>query len=179
MSAAAGEPVDPVSPAGKIYQGITDKLLAAEFDRRKALEGRGSGLLTSSGSMLALIFGLTVLITGKDATFRSHCAMYLLIVAMVAFLVSAVVAIVVQAHGFEYSVMSDEALTSLARDHAEWGRRADDATRAWVSKQASTICTLRAGNNAKATQVAWSLWFQLGAVALLTMAVCTELFSRF
>ncbi|ASX03435.1 hypothetical protein [Mycobacterium intracellulare] len=178
MSDAAGEPVDPVSSAGKIYQVITDKLLAAEFDRRKALEGRGAALLTSSGSMLALIFGLTVLITGKDATFKIHCAVYFVIAAMIAFLASAVIAIVVQAHGFEYSVMSDDALKSLARDNTEWGRRADDATRAWVSKQARTICTLRVGNSTKATQVAWSLWFQVSAIGLLTISVCIELFDR-
>jgi hypothetical protein len=178
VSTAAGECVDPISPAGLIYQAITDKLLAAEFDRRKALEGRGATLLTSSGTMLTLIFGLTVLVTGKDAVFHSRWAIYFLIAAMIAFLVSAMLAIVVQAHGFEYQVMSDDALKSLSRDHTEWGRRADDATRAWVSKQASTICTLRTGNNAKATQIAWSLWFQVSAVALLSISVGIELFGR-
>lgn len=180
MSADSSEPVDPISPAGRIYQAITDKLLAAEFDRRKALESRAAALLGSSGTMLTLIFGITVLVTGdgKDAIYQNGVAVGVLIAAMAAFLASAVLAIIVQAHGFEYKVMSDEALTALARDHSEWARRADDATRAWVSKQASTICTMRKGNHTKATQVAWSLWIQVAAVTLLSTSIGVELVSR-
>ncbi|WKG03069.1 hypothetical protein [Mycolicibacterium sp. HK-90] len=178
MNAATSEPVDPVSPAGRIYLAITDKLLAAEYDRRKAFEGRAAALLTSSGTMLTLIFGLTVLVTGKDAVFASPAAIYALIAAMIAFLASAVVAIVVQAQGYEYSVLSDDSLRSLARDNNEWARRADDATRAWVNKQVSTICTMRAGNSTKAKQVAFSLWSQVAAIALLAVSVGIELSSR-
>jgi hypothetical protein len=128
--------------------------------------------------MLTLIFGLTVLVTGKDAVFRSRYAILVLMGAMAALLVSAVIAIVVQAHGFEYRVMSDDALKSLTRDNKEWARRADDATRAWVKKQVSTICTLRVGNNTKATQIAWSLWLQVSAISLLSISVGIELWGR-
>lgn len=178
MSNEPTEPVDPISPAGQIYQVIADKQLAAEYDRRKSLEGRAAALLGSSGTLLALIFGLTVLMTGKDAVYQSRVATLVLIVAMAAFLVSAVLAILVQAHGYRYKVISDDALRSLARDHAEWGRRADSAMRAWVSKQVSTICTMRAGNDMKATQVAWSLWVQIGAIGLLSISVAIELIAR-
>ncbi len=179
LSTAASEPVDPISPAGKLYQTITDKLLAAELDRRKALEGRAAALMTSSGAVLALIFGLSVLLTGKDMVYESLVATLLLIAAMIAFLTSAVIAIVVQVHGFEYKVMSDDALRSLARDHAEWARRADDATRAWVSKQVSTICTMRTGNSTKQKQVECSLWVQVAAIGLLASSVGVELLSRY
>ncbi|AHC27811.1 MULTISPECIES: hypothetical protein [Mycobacteriaceae] len=180
MSDGLTEPVDPVSPAGRIYLAITDKLLTAEFDRRKAFESRAAALLGSSGTMLTLIFGITVLVTGdgKDAVYQSAAAVGVLIAAMAAFLLSAVLAIVVQAHGFEYDVLSNESLTSLARDDTEWARRADDATRAWVGIQASTICTMRKGNRTKAAQVAWSLWIQVVAVTLLSASVGAELVSR-
>ncbi|MEN4475191.1 hypothetical protein [Mycolicibacterium cosmeticum] len=180
MTSGPTEPVDPISPAGQIYQVITDKLLAAEVDRRKSFESRAAALLGASGTMLTLIFGITVFVTGegKDAVYENGAAVGVLITAMAAFVISAVLAIIVQAHGYEYKVMSDEALTSLARDHSEWGRRADSATRAWVSKQASTICTMRKGNRTKATQVAWSLWMQIVAITLLSGSIGVELVSR-
>lgn len=178
MSTAQSDPVDPISPAGKIYQAITDKELAAEYDRRKAIERRAGALLTSSGTMLTLIFGLTVLITGKDAVFHNVFAIGALLAAMALFLASAILAIVVQAYGYEYKVISDDALRSLARDHQEWARRADDATRAWVAKQVSTICSMRSGNSAKATQVEWSLWLQVSAIVLLSISAGIELVVR-
>lgn len=54
-----------VSPAGKVWQSMVSDLLAAEFDRRKTLAGRGATLLTASASLVTLIFGLTVIVTGK------------------------------------------------------------------------------------------------------------------
>lgn len=179
LSSAAGEPVDPISPAGAIYQAITDKLLAAEFERRKSLEGRAAALVTSSGAVLALIFGLCVLVTGKDLVYSSSLGILFLIASMIAFLTSAVLAIVVQVQGFEYKVMSDDALKSLARDNTEWARRADDATRAWVSKQVSTICSMRAGNTRKQKQVERSLWVQVSAIGLLAASVGAELLGRY
>ena len=46
-----------------------------------------------------MIFGLSVLLTGKDMVYESLVATLLLIAAMIAFLTSAVIAIVVEAHG--------------------------------------------------------------------------------
>lgn len=178
MSSAASNPADPISPAGLIYQAITDKLLAAEYDRRKSLEGRAAALLGSSGTMLTLIFGLTVLVTGKGAVYQNAFAIGALLAAMAAFLASAICAIVVQAYGYEYFVMSDDALRSLTSDHKEWGRRADSATRAWVAKQVSTICTMRAGNSTKATQVEFSLWLLISGIILLSLSASVELIGR-
>lgn len=178
MSAAQSDPADPISPAGIVYQAITDKLLAAEYDRRKSLESRAAALLGSSGTMLAVIFGLTVLITGKDAVYRNAFAIAALIAAMVFFIASGIVALVVQAYGYEYKVMSAAALTSLARDDSEWARRADDATRHWVAKQASTVCTMRRGNSKKARQIEVSLGLQVVAIVLLSISAGVELVGR-
>ncbi|MCV7423812.1 hypothetical protein H7K45_24970 [Mycobacterium yunnanensis] len=174
----AGEPVDPVSPAGQLYLAMASELLTAEFDRRKTLESRGSALLTSSGTLLTLIFGLTVIVTGKDHVYADRCSVILLLAALVAFVLSAVIAIFVQTYGFRYAVLSQDGLRSLPRDDAEWARRADDATRAMLSKKVSTICSLRNGNNTKATLVAFSLGFQVVAIALLSASVGFELWGR-
>jgi len=53
LSAADSETND-VSPAGKIYQAMVKDLLAAEYDRRTKIEGRGSTIVTASASLLTL-----------------------------------------------------------------------------------------------------------------------------
>lgn len=51
---------------GKVYEQLVGAVVTAEFDRKKSLEGRGTTIVTTSTSLLALIFGLTVIVTGKD-----------------------------------------------------------------------------------------------------------------
>jgi hypothetical protein len=157
---------------------MIESLVTAEFDRRKTLEGRGATLLTASGTMLTLIFGLTVLVTGKDAVFADRCAVDLLIAALAAFVVSAVVAIFVQTYGFKYRTPSREFLREVVDDNDNWGRRADDAARMWARRRVNTIASLREGNNTKAVLVAVSLWSQVIAIALLSGSVGLELHHR-
>jgi len=176
----ASEYLDPerVSPAGRIYQEMVSNLLLAEFDRRRILEGRGATLITSSASMLTLIFGLTVLVTGKDHLLENRWAAWILLGALVAFVTSAVIAIFVQTHGYKYTVASRDTLKSLARDDTEWARWPDDALRSWLTRQVNTICSVRDGNDKKADHVVWSLRCQVAAVVLLAASVGCELYGR-
>lgn len=82
---SAGESADLTYPAGKIWQPMVAALLIAELDRRKAIEGRGATLMTASASIITLIFGLSVLVTGKDVIFENRCAVWTLIPALTAF----------------------------------------------------------------------------------------------
>jgi hypothetical protein len=127
--------------------------------------------------MLTLIFGLTVIITGKDYTFRNHCAVWFLTLALAAFVVAAVIAIFIQTYGFKYTVTSTATLDGLVQD-ANWHRTEDDARRMWVSRQVQTIKSLRHGNNRKAALVIWSLGFEVLAIALLALSVGFELHTR-
>lgn len=97
--------------------------------------------------------------------------------ALAAFVASASLAIVVQAYGFTYTVISAKTLSNLT-DDVNWGRTADDARRMWIRRQVSTIQSLRKGNNIKARLAIWSLGFELLAVALLAVAVGVELYTR-
>ncbi|BBZ51998.1 hypothetical protein MHEI_37150 [Mycobacterium heidelbergense] len=179
-SSSPGEPLDPqrVSAAGQIYQAMVSDLLKCEFDRRRALEGRGATLVTSSGALLTLIFGLTVLVTGKDQVFQNRWAIWVLLAALVAFVASALIAIFIQSWGFKYAITSRKTLKSLARDNTEWARLADDATRSWLTRQVNTICSLRDGNDMKAKLVTWSLGFQVAAITLLSASVGIDLSGR-
>jgi hypothetical protein len=53
-----------------------------QFDRRAKMESRGSTIVTASASLLTVIFGLTVLVTGKNYAFGKllHSARMLVLV---------------------------------------------------------------------------------------------------
>jgi hypothetical protein len=179
MSAdTAGESGDDVSPAAKIYQSMASDLLAAEFERRKTLEGRGATLLTASASLVTLIFGLTVVVTGKDHVFANHTAVILLCLALVPFVLSALIALAVQTYGFKYQVIDRKSLDKLAETHEFWVRSADYAVRDDVSQQVKTISTLRGGNDTMAALVLVSLAFEVLATILLSISVGLELYTR-
>jgi hypothetical protein len=164
-----------VSPAGKVYEQLVSAVTTAEFDRKKTLEGRGATIITTSTSLLALIFGLTVIVTGKEHLFHSHCAVKLLIASLAAFVLSAVIAIFIATYGTAYRLTGPETLEHLT-DHKNWeDRTEDDARRMWVNRQVNTINTLRRGNDRKAKAVTWSLAVQVLAIALLSAAAAIEI----
>ncbi|BBZ45413.1 hypothetical protein [Mycobacterium parmense] len=170
----ANEPT--VSPAARVWRSMAADLVQVEFDRRKALEGRAGALLTSSASLLTLIFGLTVLVTGKDPTFKSQWALGFLVAALASFVGAAGVAIWVQTRGFDYLVVRDDSLKALVADEM-WNMPTDGATRADVSQKVNMICSLRVGNNTMAGRLTWSLRLQLLAIVLLSVSIGFELQS--
>lgn len=165
------------SPAGTIYQAMVGNLLAAEYDRRAKTEARGSTLVTTSASLLTLVFGLTVVVTGKDYVFTNGFAVLTLIAALISFVVSAVLGIVVHALAMPYSTVGRASLDQLT-DDSFWRLPADEAVREDVAQQVDTIRTLRHGNERKAKWVTASLVSQVVAIFLLTVSVGIELAGR-
>ena len=165
------------SAAGKIYEQVTAAVVASEFDRKKTLEGRGSTLVTASASLLTLTFGVIFVVTGKDYLFKSGWAVGLLLASLAAFLVSAVIAVFVAVEGTEYAVIADETLDALTTED-KWNKTEDNARLMWVRRQVDTAKSLRESNNKNVTRVAWSLWIQVLAIALLAGSVVVELSDR-
>ncbi|MHA7665613.1 hypothetical protein [Mycolicibacterium sp. HS_4_1] len=161
-------------PAGKVYEQLVAAVAAAEFDRKKALEGRGTIVVTTSTSLLTLIFGLTAVVTGSDHMFKNRCAVELLIASLSAFLVSAVIAIFIAAQTTTYKLPALDTIMNLTGDDC-WHAPEDDARRMWVDRQAHTIKSLREGNNRKAEALTWSLGAQVLAIALLSASVAIDL----
>lgn len=164
-----------VNPAGKVFEQLVTAVAAAEFERKKTLEGRGATIVTTSTSLLTLIFALTVIVTGKDHVFESHCAVILLLASLAAFVISAVIAIFIAASGTTYSLTGRDTLERLTANENWEDRTEDDARRMWVNRQVKTIGKLRTGNNRKAKAVTWSLAVQVLAIALLSASVAIEL----
>ncbi|WP_328359039.1 hypothetical protein OG976_05655 [Mycobacterium sp. NBC_00419] len=169
------EPKQPV--ASDVYVEMVSSLMSAEFDRRKGIEARGAVILTASATLLTLIFGLTVVVTGKDHVFANHSALIFLLFALASFIISAVLAIVVQGYAFRYTVTGVKTLQGLT-SNAFWLLDHDTATRMWVQRQVNTTLSLRAGNDVKATLVLVALGWQVVAVVLLSASIGLEMWGR-
>ena len=163
--------------AGDVFDTMVGAVLGAEYERRKTLDGRGAILVATSASMLTLVLGLTVIVTGKELVLHSSTAVAFLILALVLFVVAAMTATVVQTYGFRYSVPDRGLLRALTADE-NWARTADDARRMWVSRQVDTIVTLRQGNDIRANLLSFGLMVQMVAVVMLGAAVVIELHAR-
>jgi hypothetical protein len=161
-----------------VFQGLVNDALDHEYERRKNLEGKGAVLLTSSGTMVTLILGLTLLVFGKDFVLASHGAIAALCAALVAFVLSATAAIVVQAFAFRYDVVKQDDLDKIVNDDAYWFSTENRATRDSVDISVKTIHSLRKANRIKAWFLLSSLTFQLLAIGLLSWAIGVELWGR-
>ena len=75
-------------------------------------------------------------------------------------------------------MVSTATLASLLKKE-NWDRTEDDARRMWLLPQIETIKTVRGNNNSKSRLVHLSLGFEIFAIALLTVALGFELYTRF
>jgi hypothetical protein len=156
---------------------MVGSLLAAEYDRRTKMEARGSTLVTASATLLTVILGLTALIAGKDHVFTNGLAVVFLIAALFAFVVSAILGLVVGTLPLPYTTVGRATLGQLTNDEF-WNMSADDALREDVYQLGETIQSLRAGNERIAKRVTASLICQVAAAVLLTVSVSIELLGR-
>jgi hypothetical protein len=167
---------DEASAAAKVYQSMVIALLGAEVDRGKTWDGRAGTLLTASSTLLTLILGLSVLITGKDPVFKDQWAVGLLVYALFAFVSAGGSAVFAQTYGFGYNRVDRKSLKNLAETDELWGKTADFAIRTDVKQMVVTINSLRDVNDTKAALVISSLGSLLLALGLLTSSVIREIY---
>lgn len=170
--------VDGISPSAKVYQAMVDKLLTAAYDRRTKMETRGSTIVTANSALLTLVFGLTVVVTGKDYKLSSGFAVAALLLSLLAFVVSAVLGIWVQSKAIGYTTTDPAALKGLVSRRNFWDDSVEQAVREATDQQINTIASLDEANKRKDKWVTGSLRAQLAAICFLVVAICFELAAR-
>ena len=153
-------------------------LLAAAHDRRKMMDGRGATIVTANSAILALVLGLTVVVSGKDFRLASGFAATAMLLALLAFLVSAGVAIWVQSYGLSFNTVDPACLKDLVTSEKFWNDRVEVAVREDAFQQVETISTLVRANAVKSKWVTISLLAQFMAVGLLVVSICLEIATR-
>ena len=166
------EPADPddEGPGGELYAEFIQKELEHERTRRSALEARAVTVITTSGTFVTLTFALAALLTKGQNYTPSRLATLMLALALGAFVVAAVCALLAsRLRG--YQVVATEQLDTW-RDDGFWLDDMDNARWLLAATDAKTIASLREGSNAKAKRIEVALWARIfGAFGLLALAV--------
>lgn len=158
---------------GETYATFIEAELKAEHDRRAALDGRATGIATTSSAFLALVFAVAALVTGKDYKFTDWGARGA-VLALAFFAGAALIGLIANTSR-GYQVTSFQTLQAMVNAH--WVDDEVDARNITASSNALTIGDLRVGNNSKARLVAWGVGLQVAAMVVLICALGWELKS--
>lgn len=162
--------------AGVVFADFVEKELKAERERRVSLEARGLGVLTTSGTLVTLIFALGALVTGVDKFELDTASLWPLAGALLAFVVAAFLGLLANRLR-RYEVTQPAQLHEWRDRDGAWNDTADKARRVVTRANILTLASLRQGNNAKADLVDAALWAQLTAVLLLAASVGTAVLA--
>lgn len=160
--------------AGAVFASFIETELATERDRRAKLDARGVGVLTTSGTLVTLLFALGALVTSLDAFEPGRLTVSLLTVALVAFVIAGSLGLLGHRLVKYQLVNPREMLKWQARD-GWWHDDSDKARRLIALGNIKTLITLRNGNERKAGLLTKALWAQLAALFFLAAAVASTL----
>lgn len=148
--------------------------IASELDDLRALkaslEQRALAVVTTSGILVTLLFGLASVVTSRKNYTLPAAARPALVAALAAFVVAAALALIVN-FPFKYRASSAEDLERIRKDRDLW-READ-----WISARriAGTriemIASYKKRNKAKAFLLMTSIAVEVSAILALAIAV--------
>lgn len=159
--------------AGSQYGPWVTSLLTYEMSTRKpSLEQRGAAVITSSGTLVTLLFALVGAITVATGYTLPNTSRYWLGAALVAFVAAAVIAL----------------WTNIPRDYGEPNITADDLTNLWTGtaseagldvarNQLEQVAQARSVNARKARILVGAIATEIVGVALLAVAIATILIA--
>lgn len=155
--------------AGKSYEQLIREQLDEERARKSSLEQRAVFVITSSGALATLLFGLAAAVTAATGFVLPPGAKWLLVVAVPLFLVSAVLGILVNAPR-EYDEIATDELARVV-DPQYWEAAGSIGARRAAEARITVLRSARKLNYSKAKQVYYALIIEVIAVAAVAAAV--------
>ena len=156
---------------GETYAGHIEAQREVELDRRSALDDRALGVTKTNSAFLALVFALSVLVTGEDYLFTGLAA--LAVVVALFFFVSAAVLGLVANLMRDYEVTGAETMQAMLTAH--WQDDEVEARNAVATANLRTIRSLRSGNDEKVRWIKRAVVLQFGAITVLVAALAIAL----
>lgn len=159
---------------GTTYAAFIENQGRAEYERRTVLDARGLGIVTTNGAFTTLIFGILVVLKGKNFTLGLP-AEVALIVALT-FLILSAGAGVYATQLVKYSVPDYDTLRAMLKaDH--WKDSEVTARYFCASATIRTIESLGEGSDRKAGRIVAAVYLQLAGFAALAASVGIDLLS--
>lgn len=162
------------SDQGSQYHAFIEAQLKAEYDRRTTLEARGLAVVTSSGTLVTLVFAVGAFALGKDYR-PSRVGVVALGISLVLFIGAAVFGLLANFLR-KYKVASPATVNLMLTTH--WTDTEVSARNVCAVANTDTLNSLRDGSNDKALQVSCALICQLAALVGLAFAVLWEIARR-
>ena len=151
-----------------IYADYIREQLAGQEARKTSLEQRGLSVVTTSGALVTLLFGLTTLAVERESFTLPGASRALLVGALVFFVVAAVAAIVTNMPLF-YEGVTPNALRSAVKER--WDDSEAVATQMTSLTRIKVLESSRRRNNIKAIALFAGMVSEIVAVALVGAAV--------
>lgn len=165
-----GQSPSPAEPAGfSKYGAYIKEQVDAQQARKASLEQRGLSVITSSGALVTLLFGLAALSTKEAQTFALPGAARVLLVLALASFFGAILSAIGSNLPFKYEMPLVPALRAVVDDR--WGDSEQDAERRLARTRLKMLESAKAKNTVKAYWLFTAVGFEVAAVALVASAV--------
>ena len=157
----------PVADGGNVYAAYIQSLLDHEQDRKTVLEAKASSVVTTSGALVTLLFGLVAVVTGAETFKLPEASRGWLIAAILLFVVATGLGIATANVPVPYGRASFE----IDELQQAWSQPTS-AARANVAKAQLQLIPIAAKrNDLKVTLVISATLAELLAVGALAVAV--------
>lgn len=151
------------------YDSLLKEKLASEDARKSSLEQRALAVITTSGALVTLLFGLAALSTKREATFDlSDFAETALAVALGLFIGAAVLALRTNTP-VDYQEVEADAIQGRINETPPC--TSDEAIKDIALTRVDELRSAREKNGEKARQLQWAVGLEVAAVLAVAVAI--------
>jgi hypothetical protein len=155
-----------MTEGSEVYADFIKSMLDAEDSRKSSLEQRGIGVITTSGTLVTLLFGLTATITSAKTFTLPPAARDWLTPAAILFVAAAAAGILVNVPLFYGKIEVSRATLEPA-----WEDDAPDARAAVTDVRLRRLQAAQGVNSVKAWILVGGAALEIAAVAMLTVGI--------
>jgi len=166
---------EPQQKAGPIYYDFLEKLIAEQDQRKDSLERRALAVITTSGTLVSLLFGLVSVLTKAEHFSLPRASHSYIAAALILFVSSAFLAIVTNAP-ILYRNIDPSDVDAVLKEN--WSEDRDFAEQIISTTRSVVFKTAQKVNEFKAWTLVAALVLQVGAAATLAVAVAEIIFVK-
>lgn len=159
--------------AGDSYGPLIETQLNYERAIKGSFEQRALGVVTTSGVLVSLLFGLAAIVTQAEGFKAPPAARVLLVIALGLFLVAAGLSIRVNMpRGYKEA---DVAKLRRLTEAEFWEARSEIGARRAAELRVNVLASTRLANGRKAKTLFWAMVLEVAAIAVVGAAVVVVL----
>jgi len=160
---------EPAPIAGDAYSELIKEQLLDERNRKVSVEQRGVAVITTSGVLVSLLFGLAALVTTSKQFVLPGLARALLVLSLPLFLLAAILGIKANVP-MQYQEAGPEGLKGLL-DPEFWNAPAARGIFESAEARLAILTSYRQQTTIKASALVRAMWAEVVGVCLVAIAV--------